>query len=756
MSSTGWLTIAGAWFLTYLAHSTLMLGAVLGVSRWVGRRSLASEEALWRGALLGAILTASLQLGLGWHPWSPTWQVASAPAPDGSPAMSSVVPAPAARWVASEALKTRHHTARSLGAGTSEALAEMSTVPRALRAPSRAMGRSWLPVALVAYLLVASLLALSVARAHQWLRRRLRTRARVIESPTIGQLARLTKAARFSEPVDLTCSSRLPVPVALGLKRAEICVPPRALFLLSDEEQEGLIAHELAHIVRRDLRWMVVTTLVTRVLFFQPLNWVASRRLRQISELIADEWAVARTGRPQSLARCLTEVAGWSFSLLRPLPVPGAAQPGSQLQQRVRRLLESQRTGTAPLRRESVVIVGLLTAAVMVLAAPSFGTGRADSATAAPAAPAAQAAPARAASSPTPAEAPEAPAIEEDLEAPAVAEEIDAPPVPPAPALAPLPSAPAIMAMGLAPLAPLPAVAFSVSSFPDPEEDEELAEEEARLTKAEAELDSIDEHTDRAPRALDRAARDIARASEGLTENIDRELSALKPELDRLQKQLVHLRTDRLVAQGAAMEELSGSLGELKLGLSEADAEKLSHSLSLSLATGNTELSKEIATRLKAQMDEASQAIKKYTNLASRDWDKRFQEQMDEMRAARKMDFDKLHQQLRVSEEQRRKIIDETRRLGESSRPTADELKALRELARNQAELVRRSLEDNRRLIDATRRTIDQQMDLLRDETRREMEHARRQRDLDRHDRKAEPPPHLEESPSAPPPPPLR
>ena len=38
----------------------------------------------------------------------------------------------------------------------------------------------------------------------------------------------------------LTCSSRLPVPGALGLRRQEICVPPRALAGLTPRELEVL------------------------------------------------------------------------------------------------------------------------------------------------------------------------------------------------------------------------------------------------------------------------------------------------------------------------------------------------------------------------------------------------------------------------------------------------------------------------------------------------------------------------------------
>ena len=112
-------------------------------------------------------------------------------------------------------------------------------------------------------------------------------------------LRRLTAEAGLADQVRLSCSSRLPVPIALGLRRREICVPPRALASLSLEQQEGMLAHELAHLVRRDPFWLAFSHFLTSVLFFQPLNQVARRRLRERSELRSDEWAVGQTGRPR-------------------------------------------------------------------------------------------------------------------------------------------------------------------------------------------------------------------------------------------------------------------------------------------------------------------------------------------------------------------------------------------------------------------------------------------------------------------------
>ena len=57
------LRVAGAWCLTYLVHSTLLLTLAWGLSRVVAGRAPRAEEAIWRLALFAGFFTASLQLG---------------------------------------------------------------------------------------------------------------------------------------------------------------------------------------------------------------------------------------------------------------------------------------------------------------------------------------------------------------------------------------------------------------------------------------------------------------------------------------------------------------------------------------------------------------------------------------------------------------------------------------------------------------------------------------------------------------------
>lgn len=383
---------AAAWLLTYALHSTLFLGLAWLASRRL-RRMPAVEEAVWRFALVAGLVTASLQLASGYEPLAGRWNLAPAQEAPAVSAASTVTATPALprAEAASPELSRIAKQSVALATGTERTEPFRLSLPASL--PLWVAGL-W---AVGALLLGGRWLA-----ARVQLHRRLRARPVVVEATMVDLLDGLQERAGLDERVRLTCSSRLPVPVALGVQRPEICVPPRALASLTPEQQEGMLAHELAHLVRRDPFWLGFGQLMTSLFFFQPLGWIAVRRLREISEMRCDEWAVGRTGRPLSLARCLAEVAGWSFQPLGSLPAPSMADRPSHLAQRIRRLLDDARS---PERRVHPFWLAAGMAALLILgvaAAPGVAT-----AVAGEKAPAAESAPVLAqASRPAPAPAP--------------------------------------------------------------------------------------------------------------------------------------------------------------------------------------------------------------------------------------------------------------------------------------------------------------------------------------------------------------
>jgi bla regulator protein blaR1 len=304
-----------AWLATYALHSTLLLLAAWALHR--GLRSARAREVLWRTALVGGLFSASVQLAFVGELGGPRWEVGSPVALERPQAEEADLAAlPAAR------LNRLASTPRSPAGGPA---------PWATWALS---GWSLGGIALLTWLLIRS----RRLAAHLADRRELTT------GPLPRALAELRVAAGVRRGVRLTVCPGLTAPVALGVLRPEICLPPRALDLRPGLART-LLAHELAHLARLDPLWLGCARLLETVFFFQPLNRVARRRLSTCAEFQCDAWAVRQTGDRFELARCLAEVAGWLVgepSPSRERPVCAMADLRSPLGERVERILDER------------------------------------------------------------------------------------------------------------------------------------------------------------------------------------------------------------------------------------------------------------------------------------------------------------------------------------------------------------------------------------------------------------------------------
>ncbi len=165
-------------------------------------------------------------------------------------------------------------------------------------------------------------------------------------------------------PVRLASSSTADAPCVVWGKT--IVLPDLCEEQLSDDELDAVLAHELAHVRRRDDFWLMTMRAVVGVFWFQPLNRVAVAGSLEAMELACDDQALARTGRPLGLARSLARVAEWSLLPRRARTEIALVQRGGhRLTRRVHRILARRR----PEERRSPLI---RLAVAVFLVAPIF------------------------------------------------------------------------------------------------------------------------------------------------------------------------------------------------------------------------------------------------------------------------------------------------------------------------------------------------------------------------------------------------
>ena len=211
--------------------------------------------------------------------------------------------------------------------------------------------------------IAGGLFLLIVQRGRFW--RRLRKCRVVADGVTRSELDKLLNRKQIRRRVRLLVSDGFVEPVACGVLRWTIIVPHGVEQRLNRDQIEGLLAHELAHLVRGDTAWLWVGNIVCSCLWFQPLNFLARRRWQQAAEFLSDEWAVADANvSPLSLAQCLTKIAEWRLDRQESSAILAAGGHRSTLSSRIDCLVQDERPHDAwkSRRRKRAVLVGVLAA----------------------------------------------------------------------------------------------------------------------------------------------------------------------------------------------------------------------------------------------------------------------------------------------------------------------------------------------------------------------------------------------------------
>lgn len=378
------------WAATYFIHSTLLLGFVW---LWFRQREPASHafrEAIWKLAAVGGIITASLQLGLEIESpfntalsvaWNKTFSSESVTSPtrDGGAFAADrgtlLIHDPAERneFVQEEVSDSESiepffllpSTARELATAPNEnAMSEIGSSHPArelenshsedVRAQASASGLGLDPrwrgllVGMLVGMLAAfcgAIVALSswgLVRllSEQWeFRQRLATCHLIADGKARNILDELLQDSGVRRRVRLMLDEHDLEPGACGWFNWQIVLPARAVEDLSSAELRGLLAHELAHLVRGDQWWLLLGRLLAVCFGWQPLNRIALREWQRASEYLCDAWAIQRSVPRLSLARCLTTVAEWRLVGLATVAGLGSGNP-SNLSQRVERLVD--------------------------------------------------------------------------------------------------------------------------------------------------------------------------------------------------------------------------------------------------------------------------------------------------------------------------------------------------------------------------------------------------------------------------------
>jgi beta-lactamase regulating signal transducer with metallopeptidase domain len=375
---------------------TAVGGGLLLLGCWVVMRRVSSparRQRLGEWGVLAALLLAGLSLGPAWLP-VPLLKAAPQPAP----AVAQPAPPPPELPPAEEPLPEMEPGDALLMVPDppgADALADAlprhgdlppehprvilpSPTPAATPEPAARSAPSLSQVLLAAYGVGVAVLLARLLVGYVALYRLLR---RAVPAPAAA--VRLLQELRPRCRVRLLVSRRARVPFSCGLVRPAIVVPA---FLCAGGPSPALrwvLAHEAAHLERRDAWAGLLLGLGQALYFFLPWFWWLRRQVRLCQEYLADA-AAARAGTAVDYAQFLV---GWIEAPAPPLGCTGVSGSSSDLYRRITMLLHSSGPleGRCPRPWSLAAAVGLLALAVLlaglglgVQAAPSPSEPRKD------------------------------------------------------------------------------------------------------------------------------------------------------------------------------------------------------------------------------------------------------------------------------------------------------------------------------------------------------------------------------------------
>lgn len=298
------LSVPVGWLIAFALHATVLLTAVWVIERLGGLKHPAWAEWAWRFALFGAFVSVSVEM----TPWQVMRPSSSDALSMSTSAASTAVPTSttsAAIATAMNDVAVRPQTDAIDADAASDARNDASIQARGFAPVALPVADDAMLVGLMLWLIGAMLLFVRVAFQALGL---MRLRRRLVQegAPAGADLQRgmqaLAQEMRVRAPTlrvlpGLTSPLVLPGAVLL----------PRWAEGLDRPQQRAMLAHELAHLRRRDPLWRPLQRLALVPLFFHPLAWHALRRLETLAETLCDAAAVERSGNGRHLAECLAE-----------------------------------------------------------------------------------------------------------------------------------------------------------------------------------------------------------------------------------------------------------------------------------------------------------------------------------------------------------------------------------------------------------------------------------------------------------------
>lgn len=176
------------------------------------------------------------------------------------------------------------------------------------------------------------------------------------------KLSHLASKIGIDKPLQLVESAMVKVPMVIGYVKPVILLPIGTVTGLPSEQIEAILAHELAHIYRKDYLINIAQSFIEILFFYHPAMWWISNTMREEREHCCDDLALSVCGDSFTFAKALANLEEKQYARPAQLAMAFTGQNGSLLNRIKRMINQPKRMPTfgEGFIAASVLLVGIL------------------------------------------------------------------------------------------------------------------------------------------------------------------------------------------------------------------------------------------------------------------------------------------------------------------------------------------------------------------------------------------------------------
>ena len=171
-------------------------------------------------------------------------------------------------------------------------------------------------------------------------------------------LAKIKENLLIEKTIKIAESAKINVPLVVGHLKPIILFPVGIVNMLSVQEVEAIITHELAHIKRYDYLTNILLTLIEILFYFHPAVWWISANVKAERENCCDDFALSQNIDKVVYAKALVKLEEIKTTGTPALAIPFSSNK-HQLINRIKRIMNMPHT-QSDIKEKSIATILLL------------------------------------------------------------------------------------------------------------------------------------------------------------------------------------------------------------------------------------------------------------------------------------------------------------------------------------------------------------------------------------------------------------